>query len=1256
MKELMSWKDFELLNKDNIKDAFQRMCTYLFCYTYRVNELCEEPNHPGIETYPVMYRKKKYGFQSKHFDNRVDYEQIKGSVKSLLNSQYKDELDFFVLYCNKDLSDCPSLRQIRKDLKDNGIKLKIVSNNEILRLISTKGYYVIYNLFFRQSLIFDNYKFNIVKNNELESIINEKFIDLKLSGKNISEFELENNTSKITLIEGYAGSGKSVAMYYLYRKMFMIDRDYYYQAAKLSSNRIFGIYIDFKIHKHNCKEELLSIVTQAEKYFTNHSLIIFLDGFDEITDDYARELAAFLSRLCSKSIVRQIIISCRSLSLKKHYLVHNIFELSSLKIYALTKKDKIEYAKTVLGNDYIKFSEMIKTEELVQNIDDPLCLSYVIESITAINHSSDVFDIIKVSIERKIKDSIPVILEPQIENVFGLLRIIALRMYKSFDYITLEQLHELIVNQFPKLSYAQINRMIDSFYSSGLLMECDNGIVFKHKRIYELFLVEYIFQKYLIDINILNEVNIFKEEDLFENLFLPKLYHSVKKTKLINLIAEYNLFKTYMNENNSFGADENSIIYSDFFVDSFCSYDDQTIIDLLESNSKIKKWFMNPYGNQLFLNNNDDRNRVLFHRINKSDYLVKQLSDVGMDESLLKIKEEKAVYNGEEINVFDYLSDSLKRINNQRSFYAQYCNSFIRIIEYAMNKCDILHRSELILRLNKYELDCLCKTIFYPNLMVLLYDEVVVNTIISQINKYLLDSLNSMIFLMYFNQLSEEHIEEIKQSIKDIHFFIDEYNIVHAKIFLKMYSTFEIEIESVIRDTKLLLENRISCEEYAEEVYKSFDYVRKNKGNHGKQYHISVFALRFLTSLLTNNEISIRCLNQFLKHKYLNVQLLAILKKAKPDLMRYSINQSMAYVALQNDLEVFSSIEEKVDRLFQISFILSDIDYERSLYYFYQGYSESIIRLLYSKDATITPLLVDSFITVYDYLSDTEKNKYLFEIFDMIEWANQYTDDGTQLDSIINLAKKVCFEKNEDRLRYIHWLKSNNYWNQDVAYNVLFTMLNNNVDIHFIWEVYSKYIQHQINEKDTSQMDLRFLIAIHRKSEMYSDLYETTEHLIQTEGFENVSVILSWKEKTLFDILCKTNKSTLKQIDLLKKDKPNAVVIDVDNIIWNSDSPEYWMQIIKSFIERNRDVNQITAYLKKALYPNIDGSYHENWNNLLYIGLNNSETRELFYDLLIDNSGYCGFYCLIKAYKNDSKQCVELYRRYHQFCQLLTRK
>ena len=209
-----------------------------------------------------------------------------------------------------------------------------------------------------------------------------------------------------------------------------------------------------------------------------------------------------------------------------------------------------------------------------------------------------------------------------------------------------------------------------------------------------------------------------------------------------------------------------------------------------------------------------------------------------------------------------------------------------------------------------------------------------------------------------------------------------------------------------------------------------------------------------------------------------------------------------------------------------------------------------------------------------------------------------------------------------------------------------------------VWEIYNEYVRYRFKDVAARERELRFLLTISNQSEMDSEINEEADRLIKDGGFGELSVTLSWKEKTLFDILCEYNHSVLRSIEEIHptNEELHDFTIDIDNILWDSDSINYWEQLISHFISENADLSIITNHLQNAYYPNIYGHHHDNWNKLLFVGLTNEDSRDVFYKYFLKNSGYCGFFCLIRAFKDDREQSVMLYKRYHQFCKLLTRK
>lgn len=1193
MEELKNWEYFNIINQTDIESAFQRMCTYLFCYTYDVRNLDEEPNHPGIETYPVSFNGKRYGFQCKYFANKTKYNQIDKSVNSLLNSVYKNQIDVFVLYCNKKFSICPSFNNIKKKLSDNGIELLTVCDDEILRQISSNKYYVIYRLFFTKHSL---HKYN--------------------------------------------------------------------QAAKLTSEKNQTLYINFKTSPHNCKSLINDIMKEIETSFNDHKVTILFDGFDEITDSYARELSIFIDEICHKEIINRIFVTCRSLSLKKHYLVHNIPNIKIYKINPLSLDNKLNYAKSSLSeDDFAVFKKLMDSNKLLSQVDDPLCLKYVIDNISLVETSTDIFDLVKLTLKKNLIISEFEILEPKIEGVFEFISYIAFKIYSDDkNYISIYDLNNILKTKYPKLNYEGINKFANGLKSCGLLIECSDGLTFKHKRVFEYFLIEYIYNKYLQDINILQEVNIFKQEDLFDNLFISKLENNVSAGASLNLVAEYNLFKTYMNENSCFGADKNAIMYSDFFVDALCSFDDQTIIDIIDNNSIIKNYFCYTNNNNTFLDNEYSKRIYPFlYRINSADTLKEYFSDILSKEISLHFEDSVIYYDEIYHKADEYTNHILDNYGESITDHYTFITAFSKFVEFAMSKCKKADRKNIVLKFNAKQLDIFCKVIFFPNLISLLFDEELIKTTLSQIEQLSLNTTNSRVLKLYFDCASEDEIKQLKEEIEITKSNVNtEYNIICAYYKLDLSAFEQLETETVCRFTLELLRNNMSCDEYVDEIFYYFEYVRINNGEYGRQYSISHYVLQFLESRLTNNQICLNCINRFINKHYLNIQLLARLKHSKPDIAKNILSKGTLYKVLNNNLDTNSSVEDKADTYFQISFLYSDLDFEKSLYYFNQGYSESIIRILYSKDASITPMLVDSYISVFDYLSLEDREKYLFEIFDMINWIDSYTYDRGQASSIEALADKVYFESPNITDSYIKWMKSNHYWDVSVAYKILNTMIEHNLNIHYIWEVYDKEVRYYFkNSYDTLKLELNFLLTVYSRCKMYtdSDLYKDIEELLKKNVYKKVEISLTKRQKLIFDLMYEDNNAIAKELQNITDDNIiNIDDIDIINIDWECNQEDYWEKLICKLYNSDFDLSSITSHLKENYYPNIYGYYRKNWHSLLYAGLGNRQSYKLFYDLLVENSGYCGFYCLIQAYKNDIEKSVSLYKRYHQFCKLLSRK
>lgn len=137
-KNNISWSNFEAIHS-NPRDTFEQLTRILFKRQFldATSVLVSSPNHPGTEANPIYSHKldRYIAFQSKFFQNGVDYSQIQKSVEKTIE-KYSHSLDAFYLYCNKDLSlDSKSFKKIENSLNEHDIEIVVISNNEILATI-----------------------------------------------------------------------------------------------------------------------------------------------------------------------------------------------------------------------------------------------------------------------------------------------------------------------------------------------------------------------------------------------------------------------------------------------------------------------------------------------------------------------------------------------------------------------------------------------------------------------------------------------------------------------------------------------------------------------------------------------------------------------------------------------------------------------------------------------------------------------------------------------------------------------------------------------------------------------------------------------------------------------------------------------------------------------------------------------------------------------------------------------------------------
>jgi hypothetical protein len=136
------WTLFELLHP-NTQEAFECLCYELFQQMYydTTTIFQKSRNNPGVEIVPIYSNilNKRSSFQSKFFESADAKAQIKQIVESARNTikYYKGQIDYMVLYCNRDLPlSNEKYKAIKEELTANGIELLPICEKALYQQIN----------------------------------------------------------------------------------------------------------------------------------------------------------------------------------------------------------------------------------------------------------------------------------------------------------------------------------------------------------------------------------------------------------------------------------------------------------------------------------------------------------------------------------------------------------------------------------------------------------------------------------------------------------------------------------------------------------------------------------------------------------------------------------------------------------------------------------------------------------------------------------------------------------------------------------------------------------------------------------------------------------------------------------------------------------------------------------------------------------------------------------------------------------------
>lgn len=370
----INWNLFKVKNDKKESSAFQDMCYLLFCaeFNNRIG-LFRYKNQKGIETEPLEYNGKLYGFQSKYYDENSTIGGNKTDIIDSINiaKQKNPDLKYFYLYVNKELSES-SKKEKKKPAyqeeienaakeKDFSLIWRVPSNIELQLCLPENRY--IYEIFFEQGPTASDLLDEIKSHNELilqdirEDIcfnnINIKF-DRSEIIKNIYSNLMDN---KNIVISGEGGSGKTAVLKRLYSSYLGNFPVCIFKASELNVNNINHVF-DFGsrfslLQFSNCfadEEKKFFVIDSAEK-------------LSELQDvEIVKNLLLFLQK---EKWILLFTVRCSYLS-DLEFLLKENFNLP----YEIQNIDNLSYDELfkVLSDNSIPVPENENLKELVRNL------------------------------------------------------------------------------------------------------------------------------------------------------------------------------------------------------------------------------------------------------------------------------------------------------------------------------------------------------------------------------------------------------------------------------------------------------------------------------------------------------------------------------------------------------------------------------------------------------------------------------------------------------------------------------------------------------------------------------------------------------------------------------------------------------------------------------------------------------------------------------------------------------------------------
>jgi hypothetical protein len=385
-----------------------------------------------------------------------------------------------------------------------------------------------------------------------------------------------------------------------------------------------------------------------------------------------------------------------------------------------------------------------------------------------------------------------------------------------------------------------------------------------------------------------------------------------------------------------------------------------------------------------------------------------------------------------------------------------------------------------------------------------------------------------------------------------------------------------------------------------------------------------------------------------------------------------------------------------VDRCFDVSIYFSNVDSDKSKFYFNKGVNEGVLRHGFHKDTIVSYLLTDTLEIILrnNWLSKETIKVYSKKVLDLNLRLRDITDGDHTWRGPYRVIE-ILSENNQVELAEEYNLLIKNRGNYSSAItSILISKVNNGLPIKEIEQGMEEYtIEYDRKGKhkaDYYEQHFKVYIEI-ATCELYTDkekkiAFENAYEQVEKTKYHNVDFAFldenSWVEKKIFKRLCQEygkpfnlvfeekedtgNKSPISEDEFIEKVKSATTNEHIQEIY--KDLNEYskgiiltkynsWEILIEKTLEINKNIHLFIVYLEENNYPRIN--FWSRNSEFLHFGLasalKNMSTRQETFNYLYDHSGHGGFTNIIKAFEvlGDKNTCLSMFNRYLNFCELL---